>query len=330
MSRPSLSIAMCTYNGARYVREQLESIAAQTRQPDELVVCDDRSTDQTVEIVQAFASRASFPVRVYVNDENLRSTKNFERAISLCTSDIIALADQDDVWHSEKLERIEQMLSRASQVGAVFTDAELVDAALRPLGRFLWRTVGFTRKERASICNGRAFEILLRYNVVTGATLAFRAEYKPLIVPIPENWVHDGWIALLIGAVARVAIIEKPLVLYRQHLHNQIGAINPKKKRPPRPFSEIYSDPIHRFTDARNRLITVQHDAGVPANVLSELGAKIRHLQVRAAMPRSRWRRLPIALTELLTLRYHRYAKRGLRSFRKDLLRTVPKSAPPS
>ena|SRR2546421_3140447 len=91
-------VAMCTYNGARHVREQLESFAAQTRLPaDELVICDDCSTDQTINILPDFGAGASFPVHIQVNKFNLGSTKNFEQAISFCHGDLIALSDQDDV-----------------------------------------------------------------------------------------------------------------------------------------------------------------------------------------------------------------------------------------
>src|ERR687894_3003245 len=99
------SVAMCTYNGARFVAEQLASVAAQTRPPDELVVCDDGSTDETCRLVEEFAARAPFPVRLFVNERNLGSTRNFGRAVALCEGDLVALSDQDDVWHPEKLER---------------------------------------------------------------------------------------------------------------------------------------------------------------------------------------------------------------------------------
>jgi glycosyltransferase involved in cell wall biosynthesis len=81
----TISVAMCTYNGSRFVRKQLASIDAQSGMPDELVICDDRSTDGTGEILEEFAERARFPVGIIVNSENLGSTKNFERAISICS-----------------------------------------------------------------------------------------------------------------------------------------------------------------------------------------------------------------------------------------------------
>src|SRR4029077_8380451 len=106
MNKPRLSIAMCTYNGARFLPEQLESIAAQTRLPDELVVCDDGSADESAEIVRNFGKNAPFPVRLELNEKNLGATKNFEKAIGLCQGDLISLADQDDVWKPQKLSKL--------------------------------------------------------------------------------------------------------------------------------------------------------------------------------------------------------------------------------
>src|ERR1022692_2995726 len=108
MAALSISVAMCTFDGGRFLSAQLESIAAQTRPPDELVVCDDGSSDASGNIIKDFARRAAFPTRLVVNDKHLGSTKNFEQAISLCQGTIVALADQDDVWYPHKLQRIEK------------------------------------------------------------------------------------------------------------------------------------------------------------------------------------------------------------------------------
>jgi glycosyltransferase involved in cell wall biosynthesis len=221
-----LSVRMCTYNGAPYLSEQLQSIAAQTRPPDELVVCDDGSTDATRRILEAFAADVSIPVRLYVNERTLGSTRNFERAIGLCAGEIIALADQDDVWRPEKLARAAAILGAFPEVGLVFSDAALVDAAARPLGRRLWEVVGGTRAARQLRRRDRAFRLLLPGWTVTGATMAFRAKFRPLVLPIPADiaMIHNGWIALMISTVARVHFIDEPLMLYRQHGAQQIGA----------------------------------------------------------------------------------------------------------
>src|SRR5205814_1057756 len=203
--------AMCTYNGGRYVGEQLDSIAAQTRRPDELIICDDRSTDETVRVVEEFAKSAGFGVRLYVNGRNLGSTKNFERAIGLCGGELIALADQDDVWLPGKLERLEQEFERDPCAGLVFSDAEVVDERLRPLGYTVWQSLGFDARARKTFAEGSGFEALLARNVVTGAAMAFRSRFRGLVLPLREvgggrygwpEWglIHDGWIALLIAA----------------------------------------------------------------------------------------------------------------------------------
>ena len=153
--------------------------AAQTRLPDELIVCDDRSTDLTAGIIDGFPQKADFPVHLYANRDNLGATKNFEKAIEYCAEDIIVLSDQDDVWHPKKLQRIEQVLSSTPRIGAVFTDAEAVEAQLRPLGYRLWQYFGFGREQQKPLCEGAALDILLKHNVVIGATLAFRANTSP-------------------------------------------------------------------------------------------------------------------------------------------------------
>src|ERR1700682_2731847 len=156
MERNHLSVAMCTYNGARFLAEQLESIATQTRLPDRLVVCDDCSTDGSVEILKSFARHSPFAVRLEINKNNLGSTKNFEKAIGLCQGEVIALADQDDIWYSKKLERIEAVFADRPSVGVVFSDADVVDENKIPLGFRLWRTAGLSPARRKRISNGQA------------------------------------------------------------------------------------------------------------------------------------------------------------------------------
>src|SRR5215468_7332763 len=123
-----ISVAICTYNGARFVREQLASIAAQTRPPDELIVCDDGSKDATVEIINSFARASGFPVQLKINEARLGSTRNFDQALGLCNGEGIAFSDQDDVWLPQKLEMLEKHLMRGAALA--FTDGEVVDSSL--------------------------------------------------------------------------------------------------------------------------------------------------------------------------------------------------------
>lgn len=223
MARLRLSVAMCTYNGEPFLGDQLASVAAQTRSPDEIVICDDGSTDGTRGLLDAFAARAPYPVRIFSNERALGSTKNFERVIGLCEGDVIVLSDQDDVWLPRKLERLESSLDGAPEAGAAFSDAELVDEALRPVGRRLWQTVGFDAAGQRRLLGQRAAPALLKQNVVTGATMAFRARFRDFVLPIPASWVHDAWIAALLAATSALTFVPEPLIRYRLHPRQQLG-----------------------------------------------------------------------------------------------------------
>jgi glycosyltransferase involved in cell wall biosynthesis len=324
VSRLRLSVALCTYNGEAYLGEQLESLLRQSRAPDELIVCDDASQDGSAAVVEAFARRVRWPVRLFVNDANVGATRNFERAIARCSGDVIALADQDDAWRPTKLERLERALAASPVMGAAFSDADVVDERLRPLGYRLWEAVRFTAVERGRVDAGRAVDVLLRHNVVTGATLAFAAAHRDLILPIPALAVHDEWTALLIAAVAPLIAIDEPLLAYRQHGGNQIGARRRGERRKPRaPASRrTFGRRIALYTLARERLSGL---ARRPASdVFAHLDGAIAHLQARQAALgcASRWRRLPIVVREVVRRRYARYSF-GARSLRSDLLRPV-------
>lgn len=320
-----VSVAICTYNGSAFLRDQLESIAAQTRAPDELVVCDDHSTDSSVEIARDFASTVSFAVHVSVNSENLGSTRNFEQAIRLCEGDIIALADQDDMWLPEKLKQLENAFILSPKLGLVFSDAELVDDQLHPTGRRLWQMLEFGVEEQQLIRKGEALEVLLPGWFVTGATAAFSAKFRELFLPIPLNLplIHDGWIGAVISAVAEVRIIPEPLILYRQHAQQQVGApatlpahdesVSASLKR-----INPYDDQLAITESLLERLMS-QSAFPVTADVLSFLHDRIIHLKARAKLPQSKFPRVPPVIRELMAGRYHRYSK-GLRSAVKDLV----------
>jgi glycosyltransferase involved in cell wall biosynthesis len=318
---------MCTYNGSAYLREQLDSIATQVRLPDELIICDDQSSDNTREIIESFTAVTPFPVRLYVNEERLGSIKNFDKVISLCSGDIIALSDQDDVWHPEKLKKIEGAFLDAPAAGLVFTDAEVVDEDLCYSGYRLWQRT-FDQTEQKLIKSGQAFKVLMTRNVVTGATMAFRARYKDLVLPIPDNigLIHDWWIALIIAAVAKIDFIDEPLIKYRQHRNQQIGTDLPvqdeighvglraaSNQMPATAFLAqiVRLSPIYERLSARSDVL----DGGA---IASRIRSQITHYKTRASLPGGRLRRVPYVLRELLTARYHRYS-RGLLSAAKDI-----------
>lgn len=342
-----LSVAMCTHNGSRYLREQLNSIAAQSRRPDELVVCDDRSVDDTRDIIQEFASAATFPVQLFVSDDQLGFVKNFEKAVGLCRGEIIALCDQDDVWSRLKLERMAAAFESSPDLGLVFSDAQLVDENLKPLPYQLL-DLTLDRRARRLMEKGKAFEALLQKNFVTGATMAFRSGFVDLILPIPvsssQNILHDGWIALTIASAAEIKLIREPLIKYRRHDSQQVGVGLPDQVRQrlvfPRPndqkespeelikVASYYQKTEYFLRELRQRLVSAEDPYRVERERILAVEARIAqlermssHLRARAGngFPKKRIRRVPFVLRELLTLRYSRYS-RGVLSAAKDLL----------
>jgi len=315
-----IEVAMCTYNGARYLGEQLASIAAQTRLPDRVVIVDDQSSDGTVAAAREFAASAPFPVDVFENEVNLGYARNFARAVGLAGGDVIVLADQDDVWVPGKVARIEAEFVRAPETGAVFSDAEVVDQALRPLGYRLWPAVGFTRADRAGVAAGGGFERLLRGNVVTGATLAFRSRFRDRVLPIPPLVDHDAWIAMVVSAVAPLVGVDEPLIAYRQHGANQIGVRSLGTLARLRRARAAGAQQLRRRHDlCAATLLRLEGDPAVPPERIALLREALRHLEVRAALPQRRWMRVGPIVREAVAGRYRRQAH-GWRSVARDLL----------
>jgi len=296
------------------LREQLESIAAQTRPPDELVVCDDCSGDGTRAILEQFKAQAAFPVRLYFNEQNMGVLRNFAQAIRLCEGDIIALCDQDDVWLPEKLERTETAFATSPDAGLVFSDLEVVDEDLRPLGFRAWQTgwVEFREREQALFRKGKAFNVLITRNVVTGAAMAFRAGYRDLVLPVPEvsRWLlHDYWIALAISTVAKLVAIKVPLVKYRAHSEQQNGLGLPCSTGDPR------VDAVRRIRDYTVRThyleLLLERLSKFRSNppydeACAKLENRIKHMEARDNWANQRYlRRVSSVITELLARRYH-------------------------
>ncbi|MBI4259642.1 MAG: glycosyltransferase family 2 protein, partial [Actinobacteria bacterium] len=326
---PTISVVLCTYQGARYLPEQLRSLTDQTLPPDEVVVCDDGSTDGTLGLLERFAEEVPFTVNVHRNPERLGSTKNFERGIELAKGELIFLCDQDDAWYPRKLEVMAGVLERDPVAGAAFSDADLMDERSRTRDSRLWETLGFTDEMRERLVE-RPVLVLSRGNVVTGAAMAFRAELRELVLPIPEGWVQDAWIGLLVGAVAGLAPIPEPLIRYRLHGGQQIGVPDPMSsaqhlrrraqvvRRMTKQERPVLLEQSAYFEQALERLGERADRFPAPQDVLEELAAKIRHLRVRGEM-REAGHRVRAVAGELAAGRYHRYSN-GLASAAKDLL----------
>ena len=319
----SLSVAMCTFNGGRFLGAQLASIGAQDRLPDELVICDDGSSDGSTEIVREFAQRAAFPTRFVINDKNIGSTKNFEKAISMCRGEIVALADQDDAWYRHKLGRIENAFLRSNEVILAFSDANMIDDDSQSLGTRLWATFSFGRGEQIQFANGHALNVLLKHPVVTGATMAFRRECFDLLAPIPAKQIHDRWISFLLAARGRFEVISDPLMQYRKHRGQQVGpgprTLRERMRKARITMANSYLDEVELFREFRDKL--EKHRASFPSAecALNEIERKISHLEHRARLPGPRVARIPRVLRQTLNGDYWRYST-GWNSIAKDLV----------
>jgi len=198
-----ISIAMATYNGGSFLEEQLESISSQTRPPDEIIICDDGSTDESLEIIKKFENKVDFNLYLENNLENLGPAKNFEKAISLCSGDIIFLSDQDDSWNENKIEfMVKELLSSGGSL-AVSCDCWIGNREGIPIeGTFGQRQTAF----RTS-----------KYKTRPGACTAIRGEARKILLPIPPGIAHDMWINLLFKTIGSITYLDKPLQTWRRH-----------------------------------------------------------------------------------------------------------------
>lgn len=333
---PTISVALCTFNGARFLQQQLDSIAQQTRLPDELVIDDDGSTDGTIEIIERFTAAAGFEVSLQVNPERLGVIRNFGAAIARCRGELIALCDQDDVWLPEKLQYVADYFAAHPAVTAVFTDAYLMEGqevnyAVKRPGR-LWAAISFSKKERRLVASGRAMEVLADRYVVTGATLVFRRELLREVLPMPTNappdlW-HDGWIALTAASTGELQALERPTIFYRTHLEQQAG-LPEGASRWKRLLEGLHGGRVRLDEKMHDRL----RDREATASLLIErLGAeraradlfeaKIEHLRNRLQLPERRIARVAPVLSELFAGRYHRFSQRPWAVAARDVLLT--------
>lgn len=309
---PLISIAMCTYNGARFLNEQLETIAAQTLLPSELVVCDDGSSDDTVALLESFGAIAPFPVHIFRNPARLGSTANFDQAISMVRGEFTALCDQDDRWAANKLQRLSEILALNPFLGGVFSDADLIDEDSQPIGTRLFARHRFTPgKQWSFLCD--PVSMLLKHDVITGATLMFRTSLRTYMQPIPSSWIHDGWIAWMLGLYSQLGITTETLTAYRIHSSQQLG-VNLANGSGRETRRQHYARVASQFQDLLSRLLADgpnEHEETVEA-----IRHKIAFLQNQSRLsPRPSLRLLQI----LRLLSDYRHYARGLASLRHDL-----------
>jgi glycosyltransferase involved in cell wall biosynthesis len=224
---PTVSVALATYNGERYIDEQLDSLLAQTVLPCELVVSDDGSTDGTLARVRAFAERAPFPVRILDKTERLGFADNFLHAAEQCSGDLIVFCDQDDVWQPGKIAVARDRVVADDSLLTMHR-LELVDAELNHIGLY-----------DQGIAGDQVFQPLEidPYYIGSGNSMLFRRELlrvfprarRPLQPGETRQMGHDHWLYVLAAALGRVSHIAEPLLRYRQHGTNWGGITVPSR-----------------------------------------------------------------------------------------------------
>lgn len=230
------SVAFCTYNGEKYIKEQLDSIFNQTLPVDEIIICDDRSTDATIAIIQEYQAKFPSVISLFINEVNLRSVKNFEKAISLCTGDIIFLSDQDDCWLPNKVENYIHFFKENPTITTIASNGFCMDDNSNVLDLYtIWDVPGFLKQEQVPF---EYFKLITQVgNFVTGAAMAFRKTIVPEILPFPtlKDYHHDEWIATIATGLNSFAFLEEKYFKYRVHSNQQVGGISylktPKVKK---------------------------------------------------------------------------------------------------
>ncbi|AZA91282.1 Chondroitin polymerase [Chryseobacterium nakagawai] len=218
------SVALCTYNGEKYLKEQLDSIINQTYKIDEIIVCDDQSTDTTLSILKEYDSLFPGLFHIYVNEQNLKSVKNFEKAISLCNNDIIFLSDQDDLWKENKVESIVSYFRNNPDTNVISTNGCcLLNNEIDCNRISVWDIPNVLNEEKIKY---DYFEIISSItNIATGATMAIRKNFIPQFFPIPvyNDFHHDEWISLVSSYHSSFSFHNEKLTYYRIHEDQQVG-----------------------------------------------------------------------------------------------------------
>jgi glycosyltransferase involved in cell wall biosynthesis len=241
---PFISIVMATYNGANYIEEQLNSIAAQTYQNFELIIQDDNSSDNTVEIIKKFSNKLS--IKLAINHENLGYIKNFETTLKKAKGDFVALCDQDDIWVENKLEKL---LENIGDNSLIYANSMLVDSEGKSLNKSL------SDKLNNNFIHSHSPLNFLYDNCVSAHAVLFKSELLSTLFPFPKNLYFDAWIAANAAAQGGVRYLPENLVLYRQHANNTLSK---NEKKQPSLIKKVSIKAGKKRVETENTILTLQ------------------------------------------------------------------------
>ena len=201
-----VSVAMATYNGEKYLEQQIDSILSQLNNEDELIISDDHSSDRTLSIIETYMNTDP-RVKLFMNDES-GVTSNFENAIKRTQNDIIFLSDQDDIWKPEKVSTVKSYYEKNPHIQMIMSDITVVDNELTPTIESFYAFRG----SRSGVIKN------IIKNSYIGCAMSFRKELKAQILPIPRNVpMHDMWIGLVADLNKAALLIPEKLIYYRRH-----------------------------------------------------------------------------------------------------------------
>lgn len=291
MGKRTYSVVIATYNGEMFVEEQIQSILNQTIKPDEIIISDAHSSDETIQICKKLADNNKEIKWIILQDEQqLCVSKNFEKGWSYATSDYVFFADQDDVWLPNKIEKFDECISKYN-CGLVFSNATLVDQNLAPIGGTLWDFVGYNNSHNIVYHKGdlKLSNIVLNHNIITGMSICIKNDLKKLILPFSEKGLHDLWIALLAPCYCDTISLNQECVLYRQHNSNQVGAKKNLKYSYKKRYSyfervknrrDFYIEAKKRLTSNSELYILLQNAIDYYDNRIAFMGGKMGILKL--------------------------------------------------
>lgn len=216
-----IDILLATYNGGKYLKEQIDSILNQTYSNIRLIISDDCSKDKTKEIIKEYEKRDNRIIS-HFHETNLGYVKNFEFLLSKVENEIYMLSDQDDFWLPEKVEKTYKKLKETNS-DLIFTDLEVVDKNLKQIYPSFNDYMKLSRK---IIKYKGSYKLQYLYNCVTGCTIMSKKKFLKLILPLPTDSkyaIHDTWIACTVANLGKIEYLNEKTIKYRQHGNNQVG-----------------------------------------------------------------------------------------------------------
>jgi glycosyltransferase involved in cell wall biosynthesis len=296
----SVSVAMATYNGEKYIRKQLASLAAQQHVPAELVVTDDASTDETLLIVDEFSKKVPFPVHIHQNGCRVGYRANFMRAAALCRSELVAFCDQDDIWAPQKIAVCAEPFEDP-EVLLVYHDALVVTAAGQPIGLLDQHASarGNTVLLASPLEYALGFTQLFRSSLL-GLSGLWRTSLDHNASDVIERMAHDQWFFFLASVFGSIVHLDQRLVSYRQHGRNTHGWWSA-----PRTFAKKTRHSLEAFRGRADQLASFEKATRARATILEQSNCKMTYLwRERAALASERYR----SLADLYSRRKRLYA----------------------